>query len=431
MRHLLPILLLLAAAHARAAPVGVGDAVPDLGVESFLNAPDDARIPIGEKVVVLEFWATWCGPCVSAIPHMNELTERFADDDRVRFVSVTVNEGADVIGPFLKQRPIAGWVGLDPDGSAADVFGIRGIPSTVIVGRDGTVAARTYPTSLKAEHIEAALAGDAIEGLAPPADVDVEIVPLSDDPAAAAALVEAWVRPAADPDGRVAAGGGPSEWAITNYSARHLVRRFANGRWQGPRVAMEAALPEGGYDLYVRVPPDRAFQIDELGWDTVAFAFGLTKYREVRDTPAFELRAIDGQDHRRSAAAPDGRPSSLDDYDLSDGRTIDFRSSTPQYLQSFLDGQFHSPVVVGMDDGSPFDLKLTVPPLDRGGGWEERQLAAVNAQLAEYGLELARAVRPVEHLVIRNRGTYEQEDAARREGRPTTLPAAPATRPAS
>ena len=426
---------LLLALPVAADSVGVGDAVPDLGVESFLNGPDDARIPVGEKVVILEFWATWCGPCVSAIPHMNELTERFAADDRVRFVSVTVDEGADVIEPFLKQRPIAGWVGLDPDGSAADVFGIRGIPSTVIIGRDGRVLARTYPTSLKAEHIEAALAGEAIKGLAPPADVDVEIVPLSDDPAAAAALVEAWVRPAADPDGSTRGMGGAWELTYTNYPASNLVRQFANGRTVGPRTAMEATLPEGEYDLYVRVPQDRAFQVDELGWDAVAFAFGLTKYREVRDTPAFELRAIPGQDDRRSAAVPQGRPSVLDDYDFDDGQTIDAKSVTPSVLRRHLGNLFASPVVIGMDDSSPFDLNVTIPPTERGEGWEGRKLAAANAELAEYGLVLERVVRPIEHTVVRNRGTYEQEDAARRQGRPTTLPAAaadgPATRPAS
>ena len=426
---------LLLALPVAADPVGVGDAVPDLGVESFLNAPDDARIPVGEKVVVLEFWATWCGPCVSAIPHMNDLTERFADDDRVRFVSVTVNEGADVIEPFLKQRPIAGWVGLDPDGSAANTFGIRGIPSTVIIGRDGKVAARTYPTSLKAEHIEAALAGEAIEGLAPPADADVEVVPLTDDAAAPAALVEAWVRPAADPDGPARGMGGASELTYTNYRAAHLVRQFANGRVVGPRVAMEATLPEGTFDLYVRVPPERAFQVDELGWDAVAFAFGLTKFREIRDTPALELRAIPGQDDRRSAAVPEGRPSVLDDFNYDDGYTIDAKSVTPGYLRHHLGNLFASPVVIGMDDSSPFDLLVTIPPTERGEGWEDRTVAAANAELAAYGLVLERVVAPIEHTVVRDRGTFGQEDAARREGRPTTLPAAaadgPATRPAT
>ena len=176
-------LLSAAASSPAAAPPKVGDPVPPLGVETLLNAPDGAAVDfegdLKGKVVVLEFWATWCGPCVSAIPHMNELTEQFADKD-VRFVWITA-EGSDVIEPFLKQRPIAGWVGLDPDHSAAQTFAVRGIPRTIVVGRDGKVAADTYPTMLKAEHLEQALAGEPVtlEEQGDPATVEIE--PLRQD----------------------------------------------------------------------------------------------------------------------------------------------------------------------------------------------------------------------------------------------------------
>ena len=151
----------LGAIIAAARGITKGTAAPPLALGTLIGAPDDAVASweaLQGKVVVLEFWATWCGPCIAAVPHLQELATEFADDPVV-FVSIT-DEGEKLVTPFLARHPMPGWVGLDADSKTHAAFGIHGIPRTVLVGPDGVVAWVGHPDTLKAEKIR---------GLLPPA----------------------------------------------------------------------------------------------------------------------------------------------------------------------------------------------------------------------------------------------------------------------
>jgi peroxiredoxin len=91
------------------------------------------------KIVVLDFWATWCGPCVRSLPELISTMSGFTKD-RVTFVGVNEDEPADVIKQFLETR---GWnltVALDSGQGVGQQYGVDGIPHTVIIGPDGKVA---------------------------------------------------------------------------------------------------------------------------------------------------------------------------------------------------------------------------------------------------------------------------------------------------
>ena len=91
------------------------------------------------KVVVLDFWATWCGPCVRAMPDVLAAIEKF-DKSKVAFVGVNQSEAELVISDFLTRT---GWsfpVALDVEGKVAEKFQVEGIPHTVIIDAEGKVA---------------------------------------------------------------------------------------------------------------------------------------------------------------------------------------------------------------------------------------------------------------------------------------------------
>jgi len=108
---------------------------PPLNLAKLLQASDGTETTwekLRGKVVVLDFWATWCGPCVASIPHWNELASQFQDKPIV-FLAIS-DENPDLITSFLKRRPIKSWVGLEGvTQSTRDRYGIVSIPTTVIV----------------------------------------------------------------------------------------------------------------------------------------------------------------------------------------------------------------------------------------------------------------------------------------------------------
>src|SRR3954466_1024463 len=93
---------------------------------------------LGKNVIVLDFWATWCGPCVKALPTVASVTREYRDRG-VRFYAVDQGEDADTIRSFLKERQLEVTVALDADGEIGNRYKVQGIPQTVIIGRDGKV----------------------------------------------------------------------------------------------------------------------------------------------------------------------------------------------------------------------------------------------------------------------------------------------------
>jgi peroxiredoxin len=92
------------------------------------------------KLVFVNFWATWCPPCREEMPAMERLWRRHQSDGLV-IVAISLDADAKVVPPFVKQHGFTFPIALDPKMEVAGAYGVRALPASFIVGRDGYLVA--------------------------------------------------------------------------------------------------------------------------------------------------------------------------------------------------------------------------------------------------------------------------------------------------
>lgn len=115
------------------------------------------------KVVFLNFWASWCGPCKAEMPHIQKVYEEYKDKDVVILaVNLTPSEedGIEGVNSFLEKNKYTFPVLYDKDGSVAKKYRVRGIPTTYIINKEGiivSVATTTMNEEMIRQQIELGL----------------------------------------------------------------------------------------------------------------------------------------------------------------------------------------------------------------------------------------------------------------------------------
>jgi thiol-disulfide isomerase/thioredoxin len=92
------------------------------------------------KVVYLDFWASWCKPCVKSFPWMNEMKRSYADKG-FEILAVNLDKDRKLADEFLKKMDVNFKVAFDESGKSAAAYKLKGMPSSYLIGRDGKVYA--------------------------------------------------------------------------------------------------------------------------------------------------------------------------------------------------------------------------------------------------------------------------------------------------
>lgn len=126
----------------------IGEAAPEISAKDWINLKTPLTLAdLRGKVVVVEFWATWCGPCVECIPHLNDLQQKYSGK-HFQLLSF-VAEGHRTTDSFLTKRKVAYPVGLESN--SLDDYGVTGIPHAFVIGANGKVVWHGHSASPELE----------------------------------------------------------------------------------------------------------------------------------------------------------------------------------------------------------------------------------------------------------------------------------------
>ena len=116
----------------------LGMEAPDFSLQTLRTDKTVTLESLRGKVVVLDFWATWCGPCVAGLPTMQKVTDAFKDRGVV-FYGIDLRESADKVQNFVDKKKWSFSVLLDQKGEVAKKYKVNGIPHSVVIGKDGKI----------------------------------------------------------------------------------------------------------------------------------------------------------------------------------------------------------------------------------------------------------------------------------------------------
>ncbi len=126
-----------------------------------LDGAEDSLSAYDGKVVLMDFWATWCGPCIAGLPKLRELQEGYADN-QFTILGISVDAEVETVTDFLEDEsmPWEHWhIGVDSDFQMS--WRIPGYPTYVVIDKDGVIVLRGHDLDAASKAIEQAVNGEA------------------------------------------------------------------------------------------------------------------------------------------------------------------------------------------------------------------------------------------------------------------------------
>lgn len=140
--------------------IKVGDKAPTIHITDYvLNVPISKSLD--NKFIILEFWASWCAPCLGAVPHLNELQNKFKNRKDLFFISLTY-EKREKIKRTLQKIDFKTIIVSDQSKETETNFNVQGIPHTVLIDNKGIVKWIGSPYDLNSDLIDTFLSGQDV-----------------------------------------------------------------------------------------------------------------------------------------------------------------------------------------------------------------------------------------------------------------------------
>lgn len=127
---------------SRSDGISPGALAPEAGGVVLQGPPGLKLSQLRGKVVILDFWATWCGPCIQTLPELSALHDELLREgyaDRVAMLGVSIDSDLELPRRFLKSRPVTYPILADVLGIASQTYGLWRLPATLIIRPDGTI----------------------------------------------------------------------------------------------------------------------------------------------------------------------------------------------------------------------------------------------------------------------------------------------------
>ena len=116
-----------------------GDKIPEFDIASiYENQPNISLKDLEGKTLFIDFWASWCAPCITSLPLYNEIYDKYRDQG-LEVIAVNVDNPIEDGLDFLLDTPLDFLIPQDPEGDVSEMFGVIGMPSSYLVSPDGNV----------------------------------------------------------------------------------------------------------------------------------------------------------------------------------------------------------------------------------------------------------------------------------------------------
>ena len=375
--------------QANAKPLKPGDKIPDIAIMNLMNASQTAVTlqSLKGKVIVLDFWATWCVPCVKAFPKLEAMQKQFGREVQVIAVS---NESPDRIGRFIKNRPLDLWFASDTATASLlkQSFPHISLPHVVVIDKEGVVRAITSGDELTAEVIK-----QVINGITPN-------VSFKDETVAAGEVFETVI------EGRehfilkgFQQGTKPSKninsssvtYVNTHFSRIYLdawQMNYSRLRYRDIDPSEQRATNETKYSLQLSIKENNYTKLLETLKQKLQQEFIYKSKLEKEKDTVFVLSKIGDPDTSMIMKANTTRSSGT-----TKGKFYARNQSIGAAIANYLEG-------FGIVDGIVLDETGEFKLHDISFEWEPEKEGAVEEFLQKLGLKMERAVREYDVLVI-------------------------------